>query len=63
MPPKPVKILRALRMTLNWVRMKTHYSVFDIRYSIFHRMSPLEREKENQLADFPEGCTRVDART
>jgi hypothetical protein len=38
-------------------------SVFDVRYSIFRRKSPLEREKENQLADFAEGCTEVDART
>ena len=37
------------------------YSLFLVGYSIFQRKSPLEREKENQLADFAEGCTVVDA--
>jgi len=36
--------------------------MFLVQYSIFP-LSPLEREKENQLADFTEGCTGVTAET
>ena len=42
-------------------RSETAYRQRLVQCSIFQRKSPLEQEKENQLADFAEGCTEVDA--